>query len=85
MNDFNYLLGWGETLQDFLANSAGADSFHEVLDHLEIHVGFQEGQANFFQGLRDVLLGQFSVSPEFLKDRIQFVCQGIKHGFLGPK
>ena len=69
MDDFDYLLSWGEALQDFLADSAGADSFHEVLDHLEIHVGFQQGQANFFQGLSDVLLGQLSVPPEFLKDR----------------
>jgi hypothetical protein len=85
MDDFDYLLSWGETLQDFLAYSARADSFYKVLDHLEIHVGFQESQANFFQGLRDVLLGQFPVPPEFLKDGAQLLCQRIKHGFLGPK
>ena len=48
MNDFYHLLSRGETFQDFLAYGAGADSFHEVLDHLEIHVGFQQGEANLF-------------------------------------
>jgi hypothetical protein len=48
----------GQALEDFLTNCLRANSLDEVLDDLEVHVGFEQRETNFFQSFRDVLFGE---------------------------
>ncbi len=46
MDDFDDMLRRAETLHQLQPHGPLPDPRHEVLDHLEVHVGFQEGQTD---------------------------------------
>ena len=48
----------GQALEDFLTNCLFANSLDEVLDDLEVDIGFKQREANLFQRFRDVLFGE---------------------------
>jgi hypothetical protein len=57
-HDLDDLMTRGQALEDFLTNCLFANSLDEVLDDLEVNVGFEQREANFFQSFRDVLFGE---------------------------
>jgi hypothetical protein len=89
MNDLDDLLPRGQASQYLLAHGARADPLDEVLDHLEVYVRFQKGYANFLESFRYILLAEFSVSPELLKNGIQFIGERVEHmkciSYIGPR
>ena len=57
-HDLDDLMPRGQTLEDFLPNSFLANPLDEVLDDLEVDVGFEQRKTNLFQGFCDVLFGE---------------------------
>ena len=57
-HDLDDLMTRGQALEDFLTNGLHANPLDEVLDDLEVDVGFEQRETNFFQRFRDVLFGE---------------------------
>ena len=64
VDDLDDLLGRGQALHDLLAHGALRHLCTEVLGHLVVDVGFQQGHAHFPHGGLDVGLGQFAVAAQ---------------------
>ncbi len=79
MDDFDYLLAWGEALQDLATLGPFLDGGHEVPGHPEINVGLQQGAAHLSQGLIDVLFGQAALAGQPVKDSGEFFGQGFQN------
>ena len=56
-NDLDHLLGGRERGHDLLAQRLLADVLDQFLDDLEVHIGFEQRHADFFQRIADVLFG----------------------------
>ena len=65
MDDLHDLLAGGQALEDVGADGPLAHAGHEVLDHLEVDVGLEEGEADLAHRRIDVGLGHAAatVSP----------------------
>src|ERR1019366_875792 len=64
MNDLDDLLGRRERGHDFRAEGLLANVLDEFLDDVEVNVGFEQGHADFFERVADVLFGQGALSAE---------------------
>jgi len=56
-DNFDDLLPWAQALKNILADRLGPHRIGELLDDLEVHIGFEQRDADFLQGAIDVLLG----------------------------
>ena len=68
-----------QALQHFLSDGFDANSFNEVLDDLEIHIGFEQRQADLLQGLADVLLRKHTLPTKLLEDLLELIAQRVQH------
>ena len=59
-HDAQHGLVGGEALQDVLADGARPDPLQELLDHLEVDVGFEQGEADLPQRRVDLALARGS-------------------------
>jgi hypothetical protein len=66
-NDLDHLLSGRERGQHFLAQRLFANVVDQLLDDLEVDVGFQQRHTNFFQRFADVFFGQRALSAQVLK------------------
>ena len=57
VDDLDDLLARLNALDDLLAEGLGLDALNEVPRHLEIHVGFEQGQAHLPEGLAGIGFG----------------------------
>ena len=57
----------------FLARGLLLDGFDELFDDAEVHVGFEQGDADFAQGGVHVLGGEFALSAQSFEDALQLV------------
>ena len=62
MNDFYDLLSGRNAFEDLPADRPHPHILGEILGHLEIHIGFQEGHANFLERGVDIFLSQDATS-----------------------
>ena len=69
-NDFDHLLGGRERGEDFSADGLLANVLKEVGDDLEVDVGFKEGDANFAQGVGDVLFSERALAAKVFEDAL---------------
>jgi hypothetical protein len=60
VDDFDDLLPRLDALDNLCAEGLNFDALNEIPRHLEIHVGFQQGQPHFPQGLARIGLGDFA-------------------------
>lgn len=67
VDDLDHLLGGGQALHDLLAHSPLRDLSAEVLGHLIVDVGFQQGHAHFPHGSLDIRFGQLAVSAQLFE------------------
>ena len=79
-DDLDDLLRRGERGEHFLAHSLFPDGFDELLDDLEVDVGFEQRHANFAQSGFHVLGGELSLAAQVLEDALQLVAKIIEHG-----
>ena len=54
MDALDNLLAWLDALNNFLPDGLNPDPFNEITRHLEIDVRFQQRQAHFSKGVRDI-------------------------------
>ena len=73
MDDFHNILAGSEIGVNLLPHGPLPDLCGKFLDDLEIHIGFQESQPHFPQGLFQILFGNGFLSPELLDGCRQFV------------
>ena len=62
-----------QRLEDFLADCAFLDRLDEVLDDLEIDIGFEERHADFPHRLVDIVLRQLAMTAQLLERLLQTV------------
>ena len=72
-DDFDDLLGGRKRGEHFLAERLFLDGFDELLDHAEVDVGFEQGDADFAQGGVHVLRREFALSAQSLEYALQLV------------
>ena len=78
VDDLNDLLCRGQALQNIRADGLFGDRFDEVLDHLEVDVGFQQGKSDFPHGLLNVIFVQATLGAQLFEGIIQFFTQTLK-------
>src|SRR5271169_5328048 len=78
-NDLDDLLGRRQRGHHFLAEGLLADVLDEFLDNVEVDVGFEQRQANFFEGVADVLFGQGALPAEVFEGTLERICKILKH------
>jgi hypothetical protein len=66
-DNFNDLLAWTQTLEHILADGPGSHSIRELLDDFEIHIGFEQCDADFLQGIVNVLLREAAFALQVLE------------------
>ena len=79
--DFNDLLSGNQAFQHLGANGTVSDRFDELLDHLEVYVGFQQCELDLAHTCLNVCLGELALTAEFFERRTQLIGQIIKHEF----
>ena len=78
VDDLDHLLRRGQALQNIRADGLFGDRFDEVLDHLEVDVGFQQGKSDFPHGLLNVIFVQAALGAQLFEGIIQFFTQTLK-------
>ena len=79
VHDLDDLLGRRQAAHDFGAHGPFLDRGHKILDHFEVDVRFQQGQAHFTHGRVDVRFRQFALAAQLVKDSLEFVSKTLKH------
>ena len=78
-DDLDDLLGGRERGKHLAANGFGADVLDELVDDVEVDVGFEQGDANLAQGFADVFFGEGALAAKGFKGPLQFFCEVFKH------
>ncbi len=73
VDDFDDLLAGLNALDDLDAERLLLHPLDEIAGNLEIDVGVQQRHTHLAQGLRDIVLGDFSESAEVLERLLQFL------------
>ncbi len=83
VDDLHDLLAGGEALEDVGADRPLADPGDEVLDHLEVDVGLEQGEAHLAHRRVDVGLAHPATAGEVGEGRTEAIAQGVEHGRTG--
>ena len=67
MDNFYKLLGRRQALQDFLSHGPFPHRLDKLLDNYKVNIGLKENHAHIPQGILYVILGQFSMTTQFLE------------------
>ena len=78
-DDLDDLLGGRERGKHFGADGFLADVLDELVDDVEVDVGFKQGHADFAQRFGDVFFGERALAAKVLEDALQFVGKVLKH------
>ena len=79
VNDLDDLLGGRERGHDFLAEGLLANVLDELLDDVEVDVGFEQRHADFFERVADVFFGEGALAAEVLEGALELICKILKH------
>jgi|HubBroStandDraft_6_1064221.scaffolds.fasta_scaffold21839_2 hypothetical protein len=79
VNDLDDLLGGRERSHDFLAERLLADVLDELLDDVEVNVGFEQRHADFFERVADVFFGEGTLAAEVFESALELICKILKH------
>src|SRR5438128_1470951 len=75
----------GQTLENFLSDGFLTNPLDEVLDDLEVDVGFEQCQTDLFQGFCDILFGEHPRTAQFFKNLFEFFAKRIQHSVTKEK
>ena len=78
-NDFRDLLRRRECGEDILADRFLANAIREFLDDFEVHVGFEQRDADLFQRVVDVPLVERRFAAQRLEDAVHLVLEIVEH------
>ena len=73
VDNFDYLLAWGKRIKYFFTQSFFFNGFKQLFDDAEMHIGFQEGDADLPQRGFHILSRQFPFAAEVLENLLQLV------------
>ena len=73
VNDLDHLLRGGKRGEHFLAHGLLLDVLDELLDNLEIDVGFEQRHADFAQSALHVFGREFAFAAQVFEDPLQFI------------
>ena len=79
-DDLHDLLGGREAVEDGLVEGPDLDPRLEVLDHLVVDVGLEEGHPDHLQGFAHVFFGDLALALEELDRLLDPVGQLVEHG-----
>ena len=79
MDDLHDLLAGREALLDVLAKRPLAHLGHELLDHVEVDVGFEQREADLAHRPGDRLLVQRAAALEVAEGALELVSEGVEH------
>ncbi len=79
VDDLDELLRGRQALQDLAAQGALLDPFDELLDHLEIDVGFEQRETDLAGGPLHVFVREFALPLEAVERCLQLVRKGVEH------
>ena len=68
-----------QTFQHVLPDRLLANAIQELFDDFEVHVGLEERQTHFLQGLSDIFLREHTLPAKFLENPFEFFAQRVKH------
>ena len=69
VDDLDHLLAGGEAVEDVAPDGLLADTCHEVLDDLEVHVGFEQGEPDLAHRGLDVGLADPAAAGQVAEGR----------------
>ncbi len=78
-HNLDHLLGRRERRKHFGSHSLDPNVLDQVAGNVQVHVGFQQCNANLAQRFMDVLFGQRALAAQVLEGALQFVCKVLKH------
>ena len=79
VDDADHLLGRGEGGEHFRAHGLLFDALDELLHHPEMHVGFEQGDADLLERLLHILRRQLSFAAQVLENALQLFRQILEH------
>ncbi len=79
VNDLHNLLRRRQAFHHLGADGPLSHARHQVLDNLEVDVGFQQRQTHLAQRHVNVLLRQLAVRRQLIKDSVQLGLQVLEH------
>ena len=80
VDDLDDLLAGGQAREDVPADGLLADARDEVLDDLEVDVGFEQGEPDFAHRGIDVGLADPAAAGQVAEGRSQALAEGVEHG-----
>ena len=80
VDDLDDLLTGGEAVEDVAADRLLADARHEVLDDLEVDVGFEQGEPDLAHSRVHVGLADPAAAGQVAERRSQSLAEGVEHG-----
>ncbi len=78
-NDLDDLFGGREGGEDLLPDGLGADLFDQILDDVEVDVGFEQRDADLAQGFGDIFFRERALAAEVFEGALELVSQILKH------
>ncbi len=78
-NDLDDLLVGRKLQHDLAADCFRADIGQKFIGHADVNVTFQQRLANFRKRRVQVLVREFTLSPQVLERALQLICQILKH------
>ena len=81
-HDLDNLLGGTECRRHLGAHRLVPDVLHQLVDDGQVHVRFEQGEADLADGLGDVLIGDGALATEVLKGALKLIGEILKHNFI---
>ena len=78
-DDLDDVLRRGQGVEHLGIKAALLGARHELLDHLEVNVGFEHGHAHLAHGGVYVVLGQAALAAQAREDALQAIGKVIEH------
>ena len=72
-DNLDHLLRWRKRSQHFLAHRFHFDVFNKLLDHLEMHVRFQQRHANLAQSFFHIGGRKLTLAAHIFEDTLKLV------------
>ena len=72
-DDLDHLLGGRKGRHHLLAHSLLPDVVDKLLDHVQVDVGFEQGDADLPQSVPDIFFGDGALTAEILEGPLQLV------------
>ena len=81
-NNADDVLRGGERVKHLGVKALLLAARHEVLDHAEVDVGLEQGEANLAHGDVDVILGETTLAAKLVKGVLETIGKRVEHSYI---